>query len=52
MKSRQVAAIEASISQLVVEPNTSDSPDIEILKGQCHEIFDLYFFINPTHLGP
>ena len=24
------------------------------LKGQCHEILDLYFFheSNPTHLGP
>ena len=25
---------------------------LNILKGPCHEIFDLYFFINQTHLVP
>ena len=23
-----------------------------VLKGHCHKIFNLYFFMNRTHLGP
>jgi hypothetical protein len=36
------------------EPAGANSPHrcLIYLKGQCHEIFDLWFFPNQPHLGP
>ena len=39
-------------SNLLSPKKGRKSRDIVPLKGQCHEMFDLYFFINRTHLGP